>query len=414
MYRLQTYAFHLSLAFLILTGSYTFAQEGTNYQDKEKALQTRLIMAQDGDVIEIEEGFYQFKGSLSMDGKKNITIKGQGMDKTILSFKGQITGAEGLKITGGENITLRDFTVQDAKGDCIKTQNIDGISFINIKAEWTNKPNKNNGAYALYPVSCNNVLMDSCVAIGSSDAGVYVGQSKNIIVRNCVAYHNVAGIEIENSINADVYNNHAYNNTGGILVFDLPDLPQKHGRNIRVFDNLIEENNYKNFSPKGNIVNKVPPGTGVMIMATENVEVFHNKIHNNRTASVVIVSYHITEEEIKDQEYNAYPKKIYVHHNDFIRPNRSARKISPFGWLFYFKFGRKVPHIIYDGIPEKNSVDENGRLKASHQICISNNKNGTFANLDAANKFKGLSRDTSLFTCELKSLSPAKVANVND
>lgn len=71
---------------------------------------------------------------------------------------------------------------------------------------------------------CTNVLIEGCTAIGASDAGIYVGQSKNIIVRNSRAYHNVAGIEIENSLMADVYDNESTENTGGVLVFDLPDL----------------------------------------------------------------------------------------------------------------------------------------------------------------------------------------------
>ena len=42
--------------------------------------------------------------------------------------------------------------------------------------------------------------IEHCIAIGASDAGIYVGQSNNIIVRNCEVFQNVAGIEIENSI----------------------------------------------------------------------------------------------------------------------------------------------------------------------------------------------------------------------
>ena len=64
-----------------------------------------------------------------------------------------------------------------------------------------------------------DVLIDGCVAIGASDAGIYVGQSQNIIVKNSIAQYNVAGIEIENSFYADVFDNLTSHNTGGILVF---------------------------------------------------------------------------------------------------------------------------------------------------------------------------------------------------
>ena len=107
-----------------------------------------------------------------------------------------------------------------------------------------------------YPVESKNVLIDGCIVIGASDAGIYVGQSQNIIVRNSRAEFNVAGIEIENSYFADVYNNIATNNTGGILVFDLPGLPQQGGHHVRVFKNRSVGNNTDNFAPEGNIVGK--------------------------------------------------------------------------------------------------------------------------------------------------------------
>jgi parallel beta-helix repeat protein len=226
--------------------------------DFQKKLQRQLIMAEDGSTITIEAGTYTLSGSLSLEGKKNITVRGAGLDKTILSFKGQTEGAEGLRVSNAENIALENFTVQDAKGDAVKTMNVQGITFKNVKTEWTGEPKATNGAYGLYPVMCQNVLIDGCVAIGASDAGIYVGQSKNIIVRNSRAYHNVAGIEIENSLMADVYDNESTENTGGILVFDLPDLVQKKGGNVRVYNNNIHHNNFPNFAPKGNIVANVP------------------------------------------------------------------------------------------------------------------------------------------------------------
>ncbi len=98
----------------------------------------------------------------------------------------------------------------------------DQISFVNLRVEWTGGPNPKNGAYGVYPVSSTNVLIDRVTVKGASDAGIYVGQSKNIIVRNSRAEFNVAGIEIENSMNADVFDNVSTHNAGGILIFDLP------------------------------------------------------------------------------------------------------------------------------------------------------------------------------------------------
>ncbi|MFC0774699.1 parallel beta-helix domain-containing protein [Terrimonas alba] len=362
-------------------------------QDLRRQLQAQFIESPDGSVIEIPEGRFRLNMALWMDGKNNITIRGKGMDKSILSFRGQLAGAEGFKITNSSNITLENITVQDSKGDLIKAQLVDGLTLKNVKAEWTGKPSRNNGAYALYPVQCKNVLIDSCVAIGASDAGIYVGQSQTVIVRNSKAYHNVAGIEIENTLYADVYNNEATDNTGGILIFDLPNLVQKKGGHVRVFNNHVHHNNYPNFAPKGNIVGKVPPGTGMMVLATNNVEIYNNRIINNRTAGTAIVSYYISEIPIKDESYYPYPDQIFIHDNVYERKNVRTTMKGRMGLMFRLKvrFGKKVPHIIYDGI-----VDDKVKKTA---ICIRNNTNQSIGNIKAGNKFKGITREMSPYDC---------------
>lgn len=369
----------------------------------EKQLQTRLIMAEDGATIELPAGVITLTNTLSLDAKKNITIRGAGQDKTVLNFKRQTQGAEGLRITNAQNIFLTDFAIEDAKGDLIKAQAVHGITMTNVTARWTGEPKASNGSYALYPVQCQLVRLDNCTAIGASDAGIYVGQSDSVWVSNCTAKNNVAGIEIENTTNAWVWKNKAFDNTGGILVFDLPDLPKKRGGHVKVYDNMVARNNFRNFAPKGNIVGKVPPGTGVMILATNDVEVYQNRIWENKTASTAIVSYYIAETPIKDKGYNPYPSNIQVHDNVYSPGKRMPTWKNKLGFIFWWKFHKKTPHILYDGIQNPDWAQPDGNLKAPYRICIYNNDNGTFANIhaDRLGLFKGkISRDVKPFQCQ--------------
>jgi len=366
----------------------------------EKQLQTQLIMAEDGDTIELPVGKIVLANTLSLDDKNRITIRGAGQGKTVLSFKNQTQGAEGLRITNAQNIVLEQFTIEDSKGDLIKTMQVKGIVFRDLTAQWTGKPKKSNGSYALYPVQCSQVRIERCTAIGASDAGIYVGQSDSVWVTECTAKNNVAGIEIENTTNAWVWNNKAFDNTGGILVFDLPDLPKKRGGHVKVWKNMVARNNYKNFAPKGNIVGKVPPGTGIMILATKDVEIYENKIWENKTASTVIVSYYIAETPIKDKDYNPYPSGISIHDNIYSMGKRMPTWKNKLGFLFWMKFGRRVPHILYDGIQNPAYLAADGTVKPEYRICIRNNENGSFANLKADHKFKGISKDPTPHDCE--------------
>lgn len=388
----------LFLSALINCTSFAYAQK-----DVQKRYQTQFIMAENGSTIELGEGSFTFTASLSMEGKKNIIIKGKGKDKTILSFKGQTEGAEGIRVSNGENIIIQDLTVQDSKGDAVKTMNVKGITFRNVKTEWTGGPKKENGSYGLYPVQCEKVLIEGCEAIGASDAGIYVGQSKDIIVRKSRAFRNVAGIEIENSLNADVYENEATENTGGILVFDLPDLVLKKGGYTRVFNNNIHHNNLPNFAPKGNIVGKVPDGTGVLILAANNVEIFNNQIINNKSVSTGIISYFTTENPIKDASYYPYPVAINIHDNVYERQHVKTTGKGRFGQMYRFKlrFGKNVPHIQWDGIVDTKNPEK--------VLCIKNNKNNSFANLDVEHNFKNVSRDASAHNCSLESLKVASI-----
>jgi len=309
-------------------------------------IQEALILAEPGDIVLLSKGIYKLNHGLSLD-VDNVSIKGAGMYETILDFSGQETGAQGLLITS-DNVLMQDFAVENAKGDAIKSKGVKNISFIKVRTEWTNGPDSKNGAYGLYPVESIGVLIDGCVAIGASDAGVYVGQSEQIIVRNTRAEYNVAGIEIENSYHADVYNNIATNNTGGILIFDLPNLPKQGGKFVRVFQNKSFNNNTENFAPEGNIVGLVPSGTGLIIMANRNVEVFENSFDNNQTVHIAVVA---GELESGDENYDPYPKGVQIHNNQYSNvgknPDLSRGDLSPI--LVDIASG-DMPDIIWDGL----------------------------------------------------------------
>ena len=337
-----------NFSFLIFISFFSYSKTITIYPsaDPYTEIQEALILANPGDIVHISEGFYKLEDSLSID-IDNLTLQGDGINKTILSFKDQMSGAQGLSVTS-DGVTLQDFAVEDAKGDAIKVKGVHGISFLRVRTEWTNGPDELNGAYGLYPVESKNVLIDSCVAIGASDAGIYVGQSENIIVKNNRAEFNVAGIEIENSYYADVFDNHAENNTGGILVFDLPDIPQQGGHHVRVFRNKSINNNTDNFAPEGNIVGEVPRGTGIIIQANSHVEIFENDIGGNDTVNIAIVTYGY---ETEDENYYPHPRAIQIHNNRFTKSgNNPDLETGELAKILYELSDKNMPDIFWDGI----------------------------------------------------------------
>lgn len=341
----------LALAAALLASSAPLAAE-THRVDPAQgaaALQEALILAAPGDVIELGEGRFTLTDGLSLD-VAGVTVRGQGMDKTILDFTGQQGAGEGLLVTS-DNVTLQGFAVENPKGDGIKSKSADMIVYSGIRVEWTGGPKASNGAYGIYPVESVGVLVTNSKVSGASDAGIYVGQSRDITVAENIVTFNVAGIEIENSRNALVTNNIASKNTGGLLVFDLPGLPVMNGGNVILRDNVVKDNDTPNFAPPGNIVANVRRGTGVLVMANDGVLIENNAFEGNATAHVMVIAY---TQSYDDPRYNPYARNVIIGPNEFGRggydPQIDGKE------MLLAAFGGALPPVLWDG----NVEDDNG------------------------------------------------------
>jgi len=385
--------------------------------DLEDRLRAALRLARPGTVIEIPAGRFDFLGEIAIT-TSHLVLRGAGMHDTILGFAQQRSGAEGI-IATADQVVFQDLAVEDPPGDGIRVEGADGVTFDRVRVEWTGGPDSGNGAYGLYPVGCRNVLIQNSVVKGASDAGIYVGQSRNIVVRQNEVQFNVAGIEIENSQDADVYLNVATRNTGGILVFDLPGLSLE-GMRARVFSNLVFDNNTPNFAPAGNIVAAVPTGTGILVMASDDVEVFENMIDDHQSVSAAVVSHEALNLPVRSPRdyngYDPYPERVRFHGNQMTRSgSQPAGDLGLFSYLL-FRDNGGMPSLIYDGILE-NDVEWNsaqpedarlplltektdpatGRLRADRRLCFRDNGGATIGDFNELRP--PVSRDPALFDC---------------
>lgn len=344
----------LALAAVLLATAAPLAAETHRVEPGEggaERLQEALILAAPGDVIELGAGRFTLTDGLSLD-VDGVTLRGAGLDSkggTILDFTTQQGAGEGLLVTS-DNVTLRDFAVENPKGDGIKSKGADNIIYAGIRVEWTGGPKETNGAYGIYPVESTGVLVTGSIVSGASDAGIYVGQSRDITVRGNLVKFNVAGIEIENSRNALVEGNVATRNTGGLLVFDLPGLPVMNGGHVILRANTVADNDTPNFAPPGNIVASVRRGTGVLVMANDGVLITDNEFEGNATAHVMVIAY---TQPFDDPRYNPHARNVIVGNNAFGRggddPQLDGKE------MLLAAFGGALPPVLWDGIVENNN-----------------------------------------------------------
>jgi parallel beta-helix repeat protein len=252
--------------------------------------------------FELAAGTYALTNVLQLQGK-GITLQGVGKglagagpqtssnDLTVLDFSEAQPNSNGVQFKG-ERFAISNLTIWNAKKDALRIEDTKNVKIQKVRTEWAEPDLATNGAYGIYPVKSENVLIEDCEAYNASDAGIYVGQTKTAVLRRNVAKKNVAGIEIENTQFADVYDNTAEDNTAGLVVFDLPGNPLK-GTDIRVHNNTVQNNNRKNFASTGvgsSVVSQIPAGVGSFILASRRVDFFENKYLNNDTVDISVLS----------------------------------------------------------------------------------------------------------------------------
>jgi parallel beta-helix repeat protein len=370
----------------------------------QKKLQEQFLDAKPGMVIDIPAGRHALDRVLTLRAN-GVTVRGVGSGKSILSFKNEISGPEGMLVYASD-FTIEHLAIEDSKGDGLKINDGENIVIRDVRVEWTGGPKTTNGAYGIYPVKSKNILIEDSSSIGASDAGIYVGQSQNVIVRRNRAEKNVAGIEIENTIGADVYDNVATGNTGGILVFNMPNLAQP-GQATRLFKNKSFNNNLANFAAKGAAVASVPAGSGIVVNSNPKVEIFDNDIGSNKTANLIISSYFSTNYYNTtgvDPKYDPYPRSIFVYGNRFTGGGDSpdglelkTLKTALFGINGHF------PDVLWDGYLDAKSL-VNGIPPAEERICVLNG-DAEVLNADGPNKYKNPKVDKAFFHCDLPKLA---------
>jgi parallel beta-helix repeat protein len=257
-----------------------------------------------GDRIEVPYGIYHEAVVLDWSDITLIGIPNEQGEWPVIDGEG--TRSDGV-IASGNNFEMAFFDVKNYTSNGVLVEGATDVYLHDMYIE-------NTGVYGVYPVRCTDVLMERIEATLMNDAAIYAGKSENVIIRDTVTYGNVIGIELENTVNGEIYNNHAYNNTVGIFVDLLPQLPSKVSLFTKVYDNVVENNNGKNFSKPGATQALIPPGTGMLILAADEVEIYNNTIKGNKTGGLAVFNLSIgfATNEI---DVGPNPEHVFAHDN---------------------------------------------------------------------------------------------------
>jgi parallel beta-helix repeat protein len=117
------------------TAPQALSADDAAYQQK---LQEQFLDAKPGSVIEIPAGRHALDRVLTLRAN-GVTIRGLGADKSILSFKNEISGPEGMLVYASD-FTIEHLAIEDSKGDGLKVNDGENITIRDVRVEWTGGP----------------------------------------------------------------------------------------------------------------------------------------------------------------------------------------------------------------------------------------------------------------------------------
>ena len=299
-------------------------------------IQAAVAQASSGDLIRVYPGTY--KETVYID-KESISLQGVIQEGKWPTLDGEKELNDAF-LYSGNGILIENFKIVNYKGNGVMGQA--GNNFV-IRNNWV----LDAGVYGIFPEFGKNGLIEHNILTGIEDAAIYVGMCDNVDVRHNEVYGNVAGIEIENSRHVLVENNHSYNNTGGILVFITPGLPIKTCYDVIVRNNFVNDNNHVNFGAPGSLVAGIPSGTGILVMAADQVTIENNIITGNNNAGITVTDLAYGANTANDPEVEPNPDRLVILDNIMIDNGNSP--VGELKALMMTKLSTRGPDIVAVG-----------------------------------------------------------------
>lgn len=381
--------------------------------DDQETLSLAFAEAQPGDFFLLGPGTYELNATLRL-ATDAVWVRGAGRQATILSFLGQNTPGAGLVVTG-DRFVLEDLAIEDAVGDLLVLQGVEGAEVRGFRGEWPAGPTT-LAVSGIAAAGMRDLLVEETEVLGATQGGVVARECERVVVRASRFEANVVGISIDNSLDAEISDNEVSGNTTGVLLRNQPNLTFVDGRRARVYDNRIVDNDAPNQAPPTSDVAWLPSGVGAMVVAYDQVEVFANQFAGNDTLQVAMLAQASAARlgAVSDgpAAFDPFSESLYVFDNTYTDggadPDARVRQA-----LDSIVGGLPYPDIATDGFEDPQKLVD-GALPAELRQCVQEADSVRFFDLDLEAGGAGATSSRAGVDCRLERLPAVAAAAAAD
>ena len=245
-------------------------------------IQAAVDASQPGDTVKVPAGTYHenvvvTRNGITIDGSPGAVLDGAGLSGDTGIHAAPLSPAAVIK-----GFRLRGMKIQNYAENGVLIEN--GRDFVVTGGTYLG--NREYGIFALH--SADGRIEGNSVS-GSDDTAIYIGQSREITVRNNTAEQSTVGIEVENSLHVTVSSNRCAGNATGILVDLLPGLDETVTKDVTVRNNLLLDNNRPNpVTDPSDILSLLPSGVGLLNVGGDGLTAAGNVVTGNNSAGILI------------------------------------------------------------------------------------------------------------------------------
>jgi len=286
-------------------------------------IQAAVDASQPGDTEKVPAGTYRENVLVTRDGITIEASPGAVLDGAGLSGDTGIHAAPASPASAIKGFRLRGLKIQNYSGNGVLIEN--GQDFAVSGGTYLG-----NGEYGIFALHSADGRIDGNFVSGSNDTAIYIGQSRDITVRDNVAQDSTVGIEVENSVHVTVSSNRSVGNSAGILVDVLPGLDETVTNDVTVRNNLLQDNNRANpVTDPSDILSRLPSGVGLLNVGGDGLTVAGNIATGNESAGILIAQLP-PDAAALDPRINPFPDHNEIRNNVTLENGGSPDpKIAP-------------------------------------------------------------------------------------